>query len=175
MRARRIVALLLALAGGPLLAHGDAAHPAKPFDPRSVEQTPFGRAADPRRATRTITIAMSDRMRFAPEVVTVRQGETVRFVVRNDGALLHELVLGTEEELAKHAELMRRFPGMEHDEPHMVHVQAGRAGSMAWTFNRAGTFRFACLIPGHYEAGMVGTVIVTPRAAGRAGASPAAQ
>jgi uncharacterized cupredoxin-like copper-binding protein len=49
---------------------------------------------------------------------------------------------------------------MEHDEPYMVHVAPGKTGEMTWTFNRAGDFEFACLIPGHYEAGMIGKVNV---------------
>jgi uncharacterized cupredoxin-like copper-binding protein len=84
----------------------------------------------------------------------------VRFIIRNDGKLLHEMVLGTQEELAKHAELMRKFPDMEHDEAHMVHVQPGRTEVMVWQFNQPGEFRFACLVPGHYEAGMTGTITV---------------
>jgi uncharacterized cupredoxin-like copper-binding protein len=71
----------------------------------------------------------------------------VHFVVRNDGKLLHEMVLGTQDDLAKHAELMRKFPDMEHDEPHMVHVPPGRTEIMVWQFNRPGEFRFACLVP----------------------------
>jgi uncharacterized cupredoxin-like copper-binding protein len=148
------------LASGSAAAHGDEHARPRTFDPSAVEQKAFGRAADPRTSTRTMTISMSDSMRFTPEVLSVRRGETVRFVVRNDGKLLHELVLGTEDELARHAELMRKFPDMEHDEPHMVHVKPGRAGEFAWTFNRPGEFRFACLVAGHYEAGMVGRVVV---------------
>jgi uncharacterized cupredoxin-like copper-binding protein len=76
---------------------------------------------------------------------------------------LHELVLGTPEELKAHAELMRKHPGMEHDEPDMAHVRAGKRGQIVWNFNRPGTFQYACLIPGHFEAGMVGTLVVHPK------------
>ena len=103
---------------------------------------------------------MSDTMRFSPALLTIKKGETVRFIVRNDGKVLHEMVLGTDAELTEHADLMRRFPTMKHDEPHMVHVEPGQSGSFTWTFDRAGEFRFACLIPGHFQAGMVGTVVV---------------
>jgi uncharacterized cupredoxin-like copper-binding protein len=153
-------AVALLVSAGAVHAHGDKSHPAKPFDPARAEQQPFGIAGDPKQATRTMTIAMSDKMHFAPSVLTIRKGETVRFVVRNEGKLLHELVLGTEDELKKHAEEMRKFPDMEHDEPHMVHVQPGSAGDLVWTFNRAGEFDFACLVGGHYEAGMKGRIIV---------------
>jgi uncharacterized cupredoxin-like copper-binding protein len=157
----RAVALAITMVGSGLaFGHGSAGKGDVPFDPATVEQTRFGRAGDPGKATRTMRIGMSDAMRFSPARLTVKKGETVRFIVRNDGKVLHEMVLGTDAELAKHADLMRRFPTMKHDEPHMVHVEPGQTGSFAWTFNRAGEFRFACLIPGHFQAGMVGTVIV---------------
>ena len=90
-----------------------------------------------------------------------RRGETLRFRVQNAGKEMHEFVIGTKAENAKHAELMIKFPNMEHDEPYMAHVSPGKTGEIVWTFNRAGTFEFACLIAGHYSAGMVGTINVT--------------
>ncbi|MEW6253562.1 MAG: cupredoxin family protein, partial [Planctomycetota bacterium] len=105
----------------------------------------------------------TDTMRFTPDKVTVQEGETVRFVVRNRGRMLHEMVIGTPEELAKHAAMMAKFPGMEHDEPYMVHVDPGKTGEIVWHFNRPGQIEFACLIAGHYEAGMRGTLTVTPK------------
>lgn len=130
------------------------------YDPQQIEETPFGRQGDPKQATRTIALDMSDAMRFAPARITVERGETVRLVARNQGRALHELVLGTAEALNKHAELMRRFPEMEHDEAHMAHVKPGQSGEIVWQFTHAGQFQFACLIPGHLEAGMRGTVEV---------------
>lgn len=153
-------AMVLMATSTPLFAHGDGAREKKGFDLSTAEQKPFGIAGDPKLAKRTMKITMSDRMRFSPAVLTVKRGDTVRFVVRNDGKLLHEMILGSEDELAKHAELMRKFPDMEHEEPHMVHVKPGRTEDMVWTFNRPGEFRFACLVAGHFEAGMVGTIIV---------------
>jgi uncharacterized cupredoxin-like copper-binding protein len=143
-----------------VLAHGDEAHPAPPFDPSQVEQKAFGRAGDPKKATRTVQISMGDTMRFWPAELDVKQGQTVLFVIRNEGKTMHELVLGTDQELAEHAEMMRKFPNMKHAEPYMAHVAPGRTEKLAWTFNRKGEFRFACLIPGHYESGMVGKVAV---------------
>jgi uncharacterized cupredoxin-like copper-binding protein len=84
----------------------------------------------------------------------------VRFVAANKGQVLHEMVLGTMDELRAHAELMKKFPGMEHDEPHMAHVAPGKTGEIGWRFTQPGTFYFGCLIPGHFEAGMVGKVMV---------------
>ena len=155
-----ILLVLLLCAASPALAHDDKPQAHRKFDYAKAEATPFGIAADPRRAVRTIRIDMSDNMRFSPAEVTVRRGAVVRFVAANKGQVLHEMVLGTLDELKKHAELMKKHPGMEHDEPHMAHVAPGRTGVIGWKFNRTGTFYFACLVPGHLEAGMLGKVIV---------------
>ena len=125
-------------------------------------ERPFGRAADPKTAKRTIRIEMSDQMRFAPAELTLKRGETVRFALVNKGQVMHEMVLGTMDDLKKHAGLMKKHPGMEHDEPHMTHVAPGKSGEMGWQFTKAGEFFYGCLIPGHFEAGMVGKVKVTP-------------
>jgi uncharacterized cupredoxin-like copper-binding protein len=154
------------LAAGPLAAHGDA-HESGKGKPQAAtlppEQKAFGIAGDPGRVDRTIPIRLSDTMRFSPSKLQVKLGETVRFVLRNDGKVMHEMVIGTPEELAAHAELMRKHPTMEHDEPHMAHVAPARRGVLVWHFNRPGTFEFACLIPGHFEAGMRGTITVLAR------------
>lgn len=156
-----LAAVLLVL---PLLGHAHTApaHGGKK-EPVRKEQKPWGIAGDAKAVVRTIEVSMSDSMRFTPALIEVREGETLRLVHRNRGKQLHEFVLGTREELEAHAALMLKFPGMEHDEPYMAHVAAGRRSEMVWTFNRAGEFEFACLIPGHYQAGMVGKIKVTPR------------
>lgn len=141
-------------------AHEDTPRAAPAFDYAKAGETPFGIAADPRRAVRTIRVDLNDDMRFTPAEIAVRRGETVRFVAANKGQVLHEMVLGTLEELKKHADLMKRHPGMEHDEPYMAHVAPGRTGEIGWKFTRTGTYYYACLIPGHFEAGMIGKVIV---------------
>ena len=154
-------AALLAGAGLPAHAHeGKKKGGVKASAPR--EQKDWGIAGDPKAVTRTIEIVMTDDMRFTPDRVEVRQGETVRLVVRNGGQMLHELVLGTKDELDAHAAAMMKFPGMEHDEAHMVHVKPAKSEPLVWNFNRPGEFQFACLIPGHYQAGMVGTIVVLP-------------
>jgi len=99
-------------------------------------------------------------MRFYPDHLDVAEGETLKLVIHNDGQLLHELVLGTQEELEEHAEMMEQFPNMEHDAPYMAHVDPGQSQSIIWTFNRAGRVEFACLLPGHFQAGMKGGVQV---------------
>lgn len=161
MKTAQLMALtLIALFGSPaVLAHSQA-HEGHHAQATIKEQTPWGIAGDAGEVDRTIEIRMTDRMRFTPDRLQVRQGETIRFVQHNDGKMLHEFVIGTRQTLDEHAAMMLRFPGMEHDEPYMAHVSPGQAGEMIWTFNRAGEFDFACLIAGHYQAGMVGTIHV---------------
>lgn len=156
------LALLSVMFAGAAFAHTDTPHDSGPN--LTPAQTAFGRTGDPKRVTRTIHIAMRDAMRFEPALIVVRQGDTIRLRVRNAGAVLHELVIGTDTELAEHAALMKEHPGMEHDEPYMAHVPAGKRGEVIWQFTETGTFKFACLIPGHFEAGMVGTIKVEPAA-----------
>lgn len=156
------VALLAAIASPAALAHGTAHHgtSAKAHAHGPAMETAFGRPGEPGKVSRTVTVEMSDNMRFAPSTLTVRRGETVRLQVVNKGKMLHELVLGTPEEIKKHWEAMKRHPNMAHDEPSMVHVQPGKRGEIVWQFTKPGEFQFACLLPGHYEAGMVGKVVV---------------
>jgi len=146
-----------------VLAHDGADHDKKKAPTVKKEQKAWGIAGDAKSAQRTVQITMSDRMRFMPDTLNVRRGETVRLVFRNEGKQLHEFVLGTKKELEEHAGRMLRFPDMEHEEPYMVHVPPGKTGEIVWTFNRGGDFDFACLIPGHYQAGMVGKVSVTAK------------
>jgi uncharacterized cupredoxin-like copper-binding protein len=157
--------LVLVAATGATMAHEN--HGAKPQGAATLapEQKPWGIAGEARAVTRTIDIAMADDMTFTPSVIEVREGETVRLQLKNRGQELHELVLGTKAEIEAHAAMMRKFPGMEHDDPWMVHVPAGKTGAMVWTFNRAGDFDFACLVDDHYELGMAGRIRVRAAAA----------
>ncbi|OYW21187.1 MAG: oxidase [Burkholderiales bacterium 12-64-5] len=107
---------------------------------------------------------MTDNMRFTPAQISVRQGETVRFVVKNSGAVKHELVFGTPEELKEHYAMMVKMPGMEHADDNMVTVAPGKTGEVVWRFTKAGKVDFACLQPGHYDAGMKGLVTVAQKA-----------
>jgi len=134
----------------------------RPASAAPKEQKPWGIGGDARDVRRTIEVTMSDNMRFTPNRLEVREGETVRLVVKNAGKAMHELVIGTRQELDEHAALMQKFPNMAHDEPYMAHVSAGKTGQLVWRFNRAGDFEFACLVAGHYQAGMVGTIRVIP-------------
>ena len=142
-------------------AHGDAKHEKKAARPISTEQTAFGREGDPKKVSRTVNVDMSDQMRFSPAELTIKQGETIRFRVKNSGKVMHEMVIGTMDELKKHAEMMKKHPGMEHDEPYMAHVAPGKTETMVWQFTKPGEFHYGCLVPGHFEAGMIGKVVVT--------------
>lgn len=123
-------------------------------------ETAIGKPGEAAKAKRTITIEMTDDMRYTPSDIQVRQGETVRFIVKNKGQMKHELSLGTPDELLEHLEQMKKFPGMEHDEPGKVTLAPGKQGELVWQFTRKGTVNFACLIPGHFEGGMKGAVNV---------------
>jgi uncharacterized cupredoxin-like copper-binding protein len=125
------------------------------------EQKAWGIAGDVKDAARTITLDMSDDMRFKPSQFEVKRSETVRLRVVNKGQVMHEVVLGTKSSLDEHAQMMLKHPGMEHDEPYMAHVAPGKSEDLVWNFNRPGSFEFACLIAGHYQAGMTGRFIVT--------------
>ena len=119
-----------------------------------------GRAGDPAKVGKTVEVTMDDTMRFSPSQISVKAGETVRFFVKNAGKVPHEMVIGTASELKEHAEMMRKMPSMQHSDPNMINLAAGKRGGIVWQFDKAGTVDFACLIPGHMETGMKGTIKV---------------
>jgi uncharacterized cupredoxin-like copper-binding protein len=148
-RARMLFAIALALAASNAGANGD-----------EYRDPAYGKAGDPAKVSRTVAIDMSDSMRFTPAVITARKGETIRFALSNSGKVRHEMVLGSSTELKEHAALMRKFPEMQHSDPNRLTVDPGKTGALVWQFTRAGTFDFACLQPGHFEAGMRGKITV---------------
>ena len=162
---------MLAAVPALTMAHGGETrqampkHDVKAMDKSRKDEGPghaaaLGKPADVKHATRTMEIVMGDNMRFEPKRIDIKQGETIRFVVRNSGKVKHEMVLGSMAELKKHAALMMKFPEMEHDDPNAVSVAPGKTGEFAWAFTKPGTFDFACLVPGHFEAGMKGRIRV---------------
>ncbi len=142
------------------MAHGDENHGKKEEQHADGHAAALGKPGDPGKVTRNVVVEMSDAMRFRPGSIRVKRGETIRFIVRNTGKVKHEMVLGTIKELEEHAELMRKFPEMEHADPNQVGVEPGMTGELVWQFTRTGTFDFACLVPRHFEAGMVGKILV---------------
>lgn len=121
----------------------------------------IGKPGKATNAKRTITVNMLDTMRFNPKSITVKQGETVKFIVKKYGKVKHEMVLGTEKELKEHAEVMKKNPEMEHADENQITVLPGKSAEIIWQFTKAGKVNFACLQPGHYEGGMVGSVTVS--------------
>lgn len=167
----RMAALASACAlAAPLAAHahGDEDH-TKKMSGKSAEHgggehaSALGAPGDAKAVARTVTVNMSDTMRFTPATIAVKKGETIRFVLKNDGKLKHEMVLGTPKELKEHAAMMQKMPEMEHADPNMAGVEPGKTGELIWKFTKTGSFDFACLQPGHFEAGMKGKIVVAAR------------
>lgn len=117
-----------------------------------------GQLGDPGKVSRTVEITLADN-RFKPDEIKVKQGETVKFVLRNTGKKKHEMMIGSVAQLDKHAKMMKQYPDMEHSDPGMVSVDPGKSGELVWQFTEAGTVNFACPLPGHYK-GMRGKIIV---------------
>lgn len=169
----QLVAMTVIAVAGAGIAHGNEGHHEKAGKSAGHgHAATLGKPGDPKKVGRTVEITMDDSMRFRPASVEVKRGETVRFLLKNEGKLRHEMVLGTLAELKKHAELMARFPQMEHADPNQASVEPGRAGALVWQFTKAGTFDFACLQAGHYEAGMKGKIVVSRPAPGGAALTP---
>lgn len=124
------------------------------------DESTIGEPGKAAKVTRTVQVDTEDKMRFSPENFSVNQGETIRFVVKNSGKIKHEFVLGKAKELKEHYEMMKKFPEMEHAEANMITVGPGQTGEVIWKFTKAGAVDFACLHPGHYDAGMKGAIKV---------------
>ncbi len=136
-------------------AHGhDHGHP---------QASQVGEPGDPKKPARVVRVVMREegaKMIFIPERIEVKRGEQIRFVLRNDGENEHEFVLGTRDDISAHAQEMMRSPDMMHEEPNAKRLEPKATGEIVWRFPAAGEFAFACLIPGHLEAGMKGTILV---------------
>lgn len=135
-------------------------HGAGHEQPREGHASTIGKPGKAQNVRRTVTVDMTDDMRFTPATVSFKRGETVRFVVKNSGKIKHEMVLGSASELKEHGEMMRKMPEMAHADKNAVQVEPGKTGELVWQFSKAGTFDFACLQPGHFEAGMKGKIAV---------------
>jgi uncharacterized cupredoxin-like copper-binding protein len=127
------------------------------------ERFSAGVPGNPKKPARTVTVTMSDSdgaMKFVPGHLDVKKGEQVHFIIQNKGMLKHEFTLASVLDNDRHAELMKKYPDMEHDDPNAKSIDPGKTAEIVWHFTKAGSFEFACLIPGHRESGMHGTVIV---------------
>lgn len=155
-----LLAMAMAMAMAPMvaLAAGNGGNHLE--DHRHPVSRNAGKPGNPARVTRIIKVAMHDTMRFTPDKISVRAGDTVRFVIRNTGKVDHEMVIGTSGDLKAHAQMMRDMPMARHADANQVSLAPGQQGTLIWKFDRPGTVDFACLLPGHHEAGMVGKVMV---------------
>ena len=157
--------LSFGMAAGSALAHPGAEHHKagevqQGAEPEAGHAAALGEPGDVAKVTRTMVIDMNDNMRFTPEKIVIKRGETIKFIVKNTGKIKHEMVLGSIDELREHAALMIKFPEMEHVDPNQVSLEPGKTGALIWKFSKKGTFDFACLQPGHFEAGMRGRIAV---------------
>ena len=153
-----LAASALVLSASTLAAGNHAGGPA-----HNADDTAIGKPGVASRATRTVQINMKDDMRFHADTIRAKRGETIRFVIKNSGALTHEMVLGTEKDLKDHYEVMKKNPEMEHADSNMITLAPGKTGEIVWQFTKAGKVDFACLQPGHYDAGMKGQVNVSKK------------
>ncbi|MFA5955985.1 plastocyanin/azurin family copper-binding protein [Hyphomicrobium sp.] len=122
-----------------------------------------GEPGDAKKPFRVVEVTMSERegaMIYSPAEVDVKIGEQVKFVIHNVGALRHEFHLASIQQNASHRIEMQKNPEMEHDDPNAQSVEPDKEKEILWRFSKPGEFEFACLIPGHYEAGMHGKVVV---------------
>ena len=151
-------AAALALSTGLALAGpGEPGHSHKSFA--------AGEPGDPKKpVAKTIEVTMKEtedaKMLFEPNKVEIKRGEQVKFVLKNHGSVDHEFMLDSLQNNAKHKVAMQQNPDMEHDDPNGKRLAPNGSNEIVWRFTKPGTFEFACLIPGHYESGMHGTVVV---------------
>lgn len=151
--------LTTVLVASPVLAAPGAAGHSHSHNATFAAGEP-GNAKKPARTVKIVMREDGNKMLFEPNRISVRKGEQIRFVLDNAGAKDHEFVLSTVADNRKHAAQMQKNPEMEHDDPNSARLAAALSGELLWKFTKAGTFEFACLIPGHYEAGMHGTIVV---------------
>ena len=154
-KSRQIIAIASMLASGLAMAGGNHAG--------GHHDSPIGEPGVASKVSRTIQVDMINGMRFIPSDIQVKQGETIRFVLKNTDSVKHEFSLGTPEELLEHYEVMKKFPDMEHDEPNKISLAPGKQGEVIWQFTKAGAVDFACLHVGHFDAGMKGQVKVAAK------------
>jgi len=156
----RVMSRRRGIAAGAMIAGLLFAAPVAAHGPEPHDGPPAGQPGRPGVPARVVRIEMAEPMRFIPDRITVRRGETIRFVFSNADYRDHEFVIGDMAAMQAHAEQMRKHPGMVHREVNAVTVSPWNEGELLWRFTRPGQVEFACLIPWHLEAGMRGVVIV---------------
>jgi uncharacterized cupredoxin-like copper-binding protein len=156
---KHMVMIAVAVLGLAASACGGSADATRPAPGTGGGGLTFGEAAMPDEADRTIEVVGLDSMAFEPDALAVAQGEVITFVVTNEGKILHELTLGDEAEQEAHEEEMASGMG-NHDHPYSVMLEPGETKEFTWRFTQTGEFLYGCHVPGHYAAGMVGTITV---------------
>ena len=119
-------------------------------------------SGDAKKPARIVKVTMGEvdgRMMFMPAKVDVKEGEQIKFMLRNNGELDHEFVLGCAADHLQHVKAMKANPDIEHIDTNARRLAPKKSSEIVWKFNKPGEFEFACLIPGHREAGMVGIVV----------------
>lgn len=152
----RIILAVALMAGAAGFSGQVAAH-------TGHEETAYGKPGDFKKPARVVQVVMREqdgKMLFIPDRIRIKKGEQIRFQLRNNGEIDHEFVVGTLEENLKHMKEMEKNPDMEHDDPNAKRLRPRTSGEIVWQFTRTGTFDFSCMIPGHREAGMFGTIVV---------------
>ena len=152
-----IILLILGFTG---VSFAGGSHDHSHSDKSRSLTTDFGEFEKNMEFDRKIKVIMDDEMRFYPSAIKIKRGEIIEFTIINEGQIMHEFVLGSRESLVNHAKEMLEDPLMTHDAAYMAHVQPGKSKQVIWKFSKHGIFGFACLIPGHTEAGMTGTITV---------------
>tara|TARA_R110002020_G_scaffold269480_2_gene484807 strand:- start:1323 stop:1802 length:480 start_codon:yes stop_codon:yes gene_type:complete len=154
------LAFLFAALASPALAAGT-------HSDGHADAMAIGEPGKKAKATQTIRVTMKEtddgQMIFTPNDFKVRKGQTVVFAIKNTGELEHEFVLDQEDKVMEHKAMMAKFPEMEHDDPNAIRLEPGKTGEIVWKFTNDGAFKIACLIPGHFESGMHGNVIVAKK------------
>jgi len=116
----------------------------------SNSEVDIGKSGDLSKVLRTIKLTQVDNM-FLPSEITVSEGETIQFVIKNGGNRKHEMLMGSMAELKKVANMRRLFPEKDHSEAHLVQLEPGEQKEFIWQFTSAGTINFACPLPGHFK------------------------
>jgi uncharacterized cupredoxin-like copper-binding protein len=153
--------ITLAMAIAPFVAHAAGTH----SDGHGHDEMALGKPAESE-PSRTVEVVMKEDYDgeniyiFDKDKLTFAAGETVRLHIVNAGEEVHEFVMDTAEANAEHKAMMAKFPEMEHDDPNAVRLNPGEEADIVWTYGEQGTYEFACLLPGHYEAGMHGPLII---------------
>ena len=147
----------------------------------SASMNMIGEKGDPNKIDRIVNIKMYDNY-YEPNLVKIKKGETIKFIVENLGEMVHEYNIGTKEMHIKHQPEMQKLVDHEillvdkidrvkmkkmskmdhslsHSHSNSIMLEPKTSGEIIWKFSKDLDLEMACNIPGHYESGMVGNLI----------------